>query len=43
MTYRMGDIGEDEREYEFVPFTAPSIPEPTTAPTPEREPEKVPA
>lgn len=41
---RLGDIGEDEREYEFQPLTAPPIPEHTpAAPMPEREPEKVPA
>ena len=42
-TPRMGDLGGDEREYEFEPLTAPSIPEPTPAPVPEREPEGVPA
>ena len=42
-TPRMGDLGGDEREYEFEPLTAPSIPEPTPAPAPEREPEGVPA
>lgn len=35
----LGDIGEDQREYEFEPLTAPSVPEPDTAPVeaPERE------
>jgi hypothetical protein len=41
--FRMGDIGEDQREYEFEPLTAPSVPEPEHAPAPQREPEKVPA
>ncbi len=41
-----GDIGDDQREYQFEPLTAPSepikvpTPEPVTAPA---EPEKVPA
>jgi hypothetical protein len=38
----MGDIGEGQREIEVEPLTAPSIPVPA-APTPAREPEKVPA
>lgn len=39
-----GDIGDDQREYQFEPLTAPA--EPLTVPTPEPvapEPEKVPA
>lgn len=39
----LGDIGEGEREYEFQPLTAPSVPEPVIAPAPEREPVGVPA
>jgi hypothetical protein len=41
-----GDIGDDQREVEYEPLTAPSVPEPirTPAPTPAPvEPEKVPA
>jgi hypothetical protein len=34
---RLGDIGEDQREYEFEPLTAPSVPEPVHVPTPDRE------
>ena len=34
---RMGDIGEDQREYEFEPLTAPSVPEPAPVEVPERE------
>ena len=30
---RMGDIGADPHEIEFEPLTAPSVPEPVTAPT----------
>jgi hypothetical protein len=33
----MGDIGEDQREYEVEPLTAPSVPEPAPV-----EPERVP-
>lgn len=38
MTYviTLGDIGEDQKEYEFEPMTAPSVPEPVKVP--EREP-----
>jgi hypothetical protein len=39
----MGDLGEDQREYEFEPLAAPSVPEPVAVPQPQREPEKVPA
>lgn len=39
----LGDIGEGQREYEFQPLTAPSVPEPAISPAPQREPEKVPA
>lgn len=47
----MGDIGGDQKEYEFEPLAEPAVPEvaPATpapapaAPAPEREPEKVPA
>lgn len=39
---RMGDIGDDQREYEVEPLTAPSVPEPAPAPVP-AEPEKEPA
>jgi hypothetical protein len=35
---RAGDIGDDQREYEYEPLTAPSVPEPITVPTPDREP-----
>lgn len=41
-----GDIGDDQREVEYEPLTAPSIPEPIPAPAPTepvRTPEKVPA
>lgn len=41
-----GDIGDDQREVEFEPLTAPSVPEPIRTPTPTPvpvEPEKVPA
>lgn len=38
-----GDIGEGQKEWEFEPLTAPSIPEPERTPVPAREPEKVPA
>lgn len=37
-----GDIGDDQREVEYEPLTAPSVPEPIKTPTP-AEPEKVPA
>lgn len=42
---RCGEIGDDQREVELEPLTAPSVPEPihTPAPTPAIEPEKVPA
>lgn len=40
---RCGDIGEDQREYEFEPLTAPSIPEPQTAPVTVPDREAVPA
>ena len=40
MNPRCGDIGEDQREYEFEPLTAPSVPEPI--PTPVEAPEKEP-
>jgi hypothetical protein len=36
-TINLGDIGEDQREYEFEPLTAPSVPEPVHVPTPDRE------
>lgn len=41
----MGNIGEPQREIEFEPLTAPSVPEPVRTPTPapERQPEPVPA
>ena len=32
-----GDIGEDQKEYEFEPLTAPSVPEPVHVPVPDRE------
>lgn len=32
---RMGDIGEDPKEYEFEPFHAPAVPEPVQVPVPE--------
>lgn len=37
-TIRNGDIGEGQREVEFEPLTAPSVPEPVHAPAPSREP-----
>lgn len=43
---RCGDIGDDPKEVEFEPLTAPSVPEPVRTPTPApapAEPEKVPA
>ena len=40
---RMGDIGEGEREYEYEPLTTPAPERVPAAPTPEREPEEVPA
>lgn len=40
----MGDIGENQREYEMEPIEAPSIPVPVETPeTAPAEPEKVPA
>lgn len=39
----MGDIGEDQREYEFEPLTAPAVPEPAVEPVTVPEPEMVPA
>lgn len=41
-TPRMGDIGEGQREWEFEPLTAPSVPEPVHVPTPVTEPEREP-
>lgn len=41
-----GDIGDDQREVEYEPLTAPSVPEPIRTPAPAepvRTPEKVPA
>lgn len=39
-----GDIGADPFEIEFEPIEEPAaVPEPVVAPTPEREPEAVPA
>lgn len=41
-----GDIGEDQREFEFEPFPESAPVEPVTAPVPvppEREPVEVPA
>lgn len=41
---RCGDIGDDQREVEYEPLTAPSVPEPIRTPAPAPvEPEKVPA
>lgn len=43
---RGGDIGDNPREVEFEPLTAPNVPEPIHAPTPAepvRTPEEVPA
>lgn len=40
---RAGDIGEGQREYEFEPVEAPSMPEPVVAPTPTPDREPVPA
>ena len=34
---RLGDIGEDQREYEFEPLTTPSIPETAPVTVPDRE------
>lgn len=44
-TPNLGDIGEEQEEWEFEPLTAPGVPEPeyTPAEEPVREPEKVPA
>jgi hypothetical protein len=39
----MGDIGEGQREYEFEPLTAPSVPEPQVVPTEAPDREAVPA
>jgi hypothetical protein len=39
----MGDIGVPQREIEYEPLTAPSVPEPVRTPDPVREPEKIPA
>lgn len=42
----MGDIGDNPREYEVEPLTAPSVPEPIQTPAPAepaRVPEEVPA
>lgn len=39
----LGDIGEDQHEYEYEPLTAPSVPEPVHAPVEQPAPEKVPA
>lgn len=33
-----GDIGDDQKEVEFQPLTAPSVPVPATAPEPEQVP-----
>lgn len=33
-----GDIGEGQREVEYEPLTAPSVPEPVRTPAPSREP-----
>lgn len=43
-TVKNGDIGEDQKEYEFEPMpeTAP-VEQPVVAPEPAQEPEKVPA
>lgn len=38
-----GDIGEDQREYEFEPIADPGVPEPVVVPEPSREPVAVPA
>lgn len=32
--FRCGDLGDDQREYEFEPLTAPSVPEPVVVPMP---------
>lgn len=43
---RCGDIGDDQREVELEPLTAPSVPEPIKTPAPvepSRTPERVPA
>jgi hypothetical protein len=41
---KAGDIGDNPREYEFEPLTAPSVPEPITVPAPVApEPVKEPA
>jgi hypothetical protein len=42
-TITLGDIGEDQREYEFEPLTAPSVPETTPAPVTVPDREAVPA
>lgn len=38
---RNGDIGEGQREVEYEPLTAPSVPEPVHAPAQPREPAPV--
>lgn len=38
----MGDIGDDQREYEVEPMREPAVPEPAPAPAP-KQPEPVPA
>lgn len=37
MPITLGDIGEDQTEYEFEPLTAPSIPETVPVTVPDRE------
>lgn len=39
----MGNIGDNPREYEFEPLTAPSVPEPIRTPAPAPVEEPVPA
>lgn len=39
----MGDIGEDQKEYEMEPVEAPAVPIVEPAPVPVPEPEPVPA
>ena len=39
----MGDIGEDQKEYEFEPIETPAVPEPAPVVEPVPEPEEVPA
>lgn len=39
LTHYAGNIGDDPREVEFEPLTAPSVPEPAPAETPAPQPQ----